>query len=82
MIESALASNYGYVQVKQDEGSPKFLNDYSPERSQYGGGIGYLTDGKVALSTFYFGNVKTFDRIFGVGICRRELRAAIMTSIR
>src|SRR5208337_2264087 len=54
----AAASNYGYVQVRQDEGSPKFLNDYSPERSQYGGGIGYLTDGRVALSTFYPGNAK------------------------
>ena len=27
----AAVSNYGYVQVRQDEGSPKFLNDYCPE---------------------------------------------------
>lgn len=26
----AVASNYGYVQVRQDEGSPKYLNDYMP----------------------------------------------------
>ena len=29
----AAVSNFGYVQVRQDEGSPKFLNDYSPEHS-------------------------------------------------
>ena len=28
----AAVSNYGYVQVRQDEGSPKFLNDYCPEK--------------------------------------------------
>jgi len=69
----AAASNYGYVQVRQDEGSPKFLNDYSPERSQYGGGIGFLTDGRVVLSTFYPGNAKTFDRVFGVGYLRKKV---------
>ena len=41
----AAVSNYGYVQVRQDEGSPKFLNDYSPEHGYYGAGIGFLTDG-------------------------------------
>jgi hypothetical protein len=69
----AAVSNYGYVQVRQDEGSPKFLNDYSPERGQYGGGIGYLTDGEVTLSTFYPGNAKTFDRIFGVGYLQKKV---------
>jgi hypothetical protein len=69
----AAASNYGYVQVRQDEGSPKFLNDYSPERSQYGGGIGFLTDGQEVLSTFYPGNAKTFDRVFGVGYLRKKV---------
>jgi len=69
----AAVSNYGYVQVRQDEGSPKFLNDYSPERSQYGGGFGYLTDGKVVLSTFYPGNARTFDRVFGVGYLRKKV---------
>ena len=69
----AAASNYGYVQVRQDEGSPKFLNDYSPERSQYGGGIGFLTDGKEVLSMFYPGNAKTFDRVLGVGYLRKKV---------
>jgi Glycosyl hydrolase 36 superfamily, catalytic domain len=69
----AAVSNYGYVQVRQDEGSPKFLNDYAPERSQFGGGIGYLTDGKVVLSTFYPGNGQTFDRIFGAGYLRKKV---------
>jgi Glycosyl hydrolase 36 superfamily, catalytic domain len=69
----AAASNYGYVQVRQDEGSPKFLNDYSPERGQYGGGIGFLADGKEVLSTFYPGNAKSFDRVFGMGYLRKKV---------
>lgn len=61
----AIASNYGQVRVRQDEGAPKFLNDYAPERGWFGGGIGYLIDGKSVLSTFYPGNAKVFDRTFG-----------------
>lgn len=72
----AAVSNYGYVQVRQDEGSPKFLNDYAPERSQFGGGIGYLTDGKIILSTFYPGNSEIFDRIFGAGYFRKKVARA------
>src|ERR1700677_5004922 len=51
----AVASNFGYVRVRQDEGAPKFLNDYAPEHGCFGGGIGYLTGGSVSLSTFYTG---------------------------
>ena len=51
----AAVSNFGYVQVRQDEGSPKFLNDYFPEQSHFGGGIGFLTDGEQVLSTYYPG---------------------------
>ncbi len=69
----AAVSNYGYIQVRQDEGSPKFLNDYAPEHSQYGAGIGYLTDGKAVLTTFYPGNGRSFDRIFGVGYLRKRV---------
>ncbi len=63
----AIASNYGHVRVRQDEGAPKFLNDYAPARGQFAGGFGYLTDGKAALSTFYPGDAEAFDRIFGIG---------------
>lgn len=69
----AAVSNYGYVQVRQDEGSPKFLNDYAPEHGHYGAGIGYLTDGETLLSTFYPGNGDSFDRIFGVGYLRKKV---------
>jgi hypothetical protein len=70
----ATVSNYGYVQVHQDEGGPKFLNDYAPDRSSlYGAGIGYLTDGRSVLSTFYPGNAKSFDRIFGMGYLRKKV---------
>ena len=69
----AIASNYGQVRVRQDEGAPKFLNDYAPDRSAFAGGFGYLTDGKSALSTFYPGGARTFDRIFGIGYFRKKL---------
>jgi hypothetical protein len=69
----AAASNYGYLQVRQDEGSPKFLNDFAPERGQYGGGVGFLTDGRTVLTTFYPGNARAFDRVFGVGYLRKKV---------
>ena len=81
----AIASNYGHVRVRQDEGAPKFLNDYDPDRAQFAGGFGYLTDGaappgKIAgqrpalqLSTHYPGNAKSFDRIFGIGYFRKRV---------
>jgi hypothetical protein len=69
----AVASNYGHVRVRQDEGAPKFLNDYAPERGCYGGGFGYLTDGTTTLSTFYPGNAESFDRVFGVGYFRKKV---------
>jgi hypothetical protein len=71
----AIASNYGHVRVRQDEGAPKFLNDYAPERGSFAGGFGYLTDGSIFLSTLYPGNAKVehFDRVFGVGYFRKKL---------
>lgn len=67
----AVASNYGWVQVRQDEGGPKLLNGFSAQRHQYGGGIGYLTDGAQVLSTFYRGDGTRFERIFGTGYLRK-----------
>ncbi len=75
-----VASNYGYVQVRQDEGSPKFLNDYDPKRAQYAGGFGYLTDGREVLSTLYTGSVKEeFERIFGIGYVRKVVKGRSYT---
>ncbi len=69
---TALASNYGHVRVRQDEGCPKLLNDVDPETSQFGGGLGYLTDGDETLTTYYDGSNAAFERIFGVGYyCKR-----------
>jgi Glycosyl hydrolase 36 superfamily, catalytic domain len=67
----AVASNYGYVQVRQDEGGPKFLNDYAPDHNRFGGGIGYLYDGKSILSTYYSGGGNSFERIWGEGYLRK-----------
>ena len=69
----AAVSNYGYVQVRQDEGSPKFLNDYSPEDLHYGAGVGFLADGDNILSTYYSGNNDSFERIMGVGYLRKRV---------
>jgi len=70
----AVGTNYGYVQVRQDEGGPKFLNDYDPDRGHFAGGFGYLTDGKTRLSTFYDGQVEDFERVFGIGYLRKTVR--------
>jgi hypothetical protein len=72
----AVVSNYGHVQVRQDEGSPKFLNVYAPERGQFGGGIGYLSDGRKTLCTYYPGNAAGFERIFGEGYFRKTVSDA------
>ena len=76
----AIVSNYGHVQVRQDEGAPKYLNAYSPERSQFGGGIGYLSDGRETLSTIYAGKdasgATSFERIFGAGYFRKRTASA------
>src|SRR6266567_3520487 len=69
----ALASNYGHVRVRQDEGAPKFLNNHAPEHGFFAGGVGYLTDGKSMLSTFFAGNAKSFERIFGIGYFRKKV---------
>jgi hypothetical protein len=71
----AAVSNFGYVQVRQDEGSPKFLNDFSPVHGNFGAGIGFLTDGSQVLSTYYPGNADSFDRILGEGYLRKTVRA-------
>ena len=70
----AAVSNFGYVQVRQDEGSPKFLNDYSPEHAHFGAGIGFLTDGEQVLSTYYPGHGESFERIMGEGYFRKTVR--------
>ncbi|MHA1845600.1 MAG: GH36-type glycosyl hydrolase domain-containing protein [Promethearchaeota archaeon] len=64
---AGVASNFGYIRVRQDEGNPKFLNDFYPEINQYGGGFGYLSDGKVILNTFHDEEKQNFERIYGVG---------------
>ena len=68
-----IASNYGHVRVRQDEGAPKFLNDFAPVRGQFAGGFGYLTGGKSLLSTYYPGNARSFERVFGVGYFRKRV---------
>ena len=75
-----IVSNYGHVRVRQDEGSPKFLNDYDPPRYHFGGGIGYLIDGQgVVLNTFYSGQDE-FHRVFGIGYFRKTVTSKGLTA--
>jgi hypothetical protein len=74
---TAIVSNFGHVRVRQDEGVPKFLNDFDPTTSQFGGGFGYLTDGDETLSTYYDGSNAGFDRIFGAGYFRKRVSSQI-----
>jgi hypothetical protein len=69
---TAIVSNFGHVRVRQDEGVPKFLNDFDPTTSQFGGGFGYLTDGDETLSTYYDGSNAELERIFGAGYFRKR----------
>ena len=72
----AVASNYGYVQLRQDEGGPKFLNDYAPAEHRFGGGIGYLVDGTLVAGTHYPSSAaQSFERTFGTGYFCKQLRA-------
>lgn len=71
----ATASNFGYVQVRQDEGGPKFLNEYIPTEGEFGGGLGFLSDGQHVLSTFYSGEAARFERVFGLGYYRKTVSA-------
>ncbi|HEX3746645.1 MAG TPA: hypothetical protein VHW09_22060 [Bryobacteraceae bacterium] len=72
---AAIVSNYGTVRVRQDEGAPKFLNDYDPKSGQFAGGIGYLVGPDETLSTLYRGGAG-FERIFGVGYFRKTVSGA------
>lgn len=67
-----LLSNFGYVRLRQDEGSPKLLNDWNPENHQYAGGFGYLKTNNGTLSTFYK-EQENFERIFGYGYFAKKV---------
>lgn len=71
----AVASNYGYLQVRQDEDGPKFLNDYAPLQGHYAGGFGYLTDGNFVLSTYFSGQAEIFQRVLGTGYFRKTVQS-------
>jgi hypothetical protein len=67
-----VAANSGIVQVRQDEHAPKILQDIYPAGYCYGGGIGWLTDGKSSLCTHYSCPHDSFDRVYGVGyLCKK-----------
>ncbi len=68
----AVVSNYGHVRVRQDEGGPKLLNAYSPERYQFSG-LGWLVGDNEFFGTFYPTNAASFERIFGVGYFRKTV---------
>ncbi|MCL1847046.1 MAG: hypothetical protein FWF91_03660 [Coriobacteriia bacterium] len=74
---TCIASNYGTVQVRQDEGAPKFLGDVDPEKRCFGGGIGWLADsaGKQLLTTYYNAQADSFERLYGTGYMRKTVKS-------
>lgn len=69
---TATCSNFGYIQVRQDERCPKYLNDYNPSKNQYGGGFGYLKTTNNLLCTFYMGGV--MEREYGTGYFKKKIQ--------
>ena len=69
---TATASNFGYCQLRQDEGGAKYLTDHDPKRQQYGGGFGYLLGGGEPLCTYYGGGA--MEREYGAGYIRKEIK--------
>ncbi len=68
-----VASNFGYIKVRQDEGGPKYLNYYEPKLNQYAGGFGYLKDNISELSTYYLSADQNLKRRYGVGYFQKEI---------
>lgn len=67
-----ITSNFGYIKIRQDEGGPKFLNDYTPKNRQYAGGFGYFVAGTNCLGTFYQ-EQENFERVFGCGYFKKRV---------
>ena len=66
---TAVTSNFGYCQLRQDEGCAKYLTDHDPRTQQYGGGFGYLK-GEQLLCTYYDGG--EMAREYGAGYTRKR----------
>ena len=74
----ALASNYGSIRVRTDEGGPKLLQDLHPPDNNYGGAFGYLVanNATLLLSSFFNSTgaaeacAATTTRAFGLGYAR------------
>ena len=66
---AVVASTFGYVQVRQDELGPKFLQDVEPSSHQYGGGIVYVVDSETRelLATSWYTGQPGSRRRFGIG---------------
>ena len=75
-------TTHGTISLRQDEGSPKFLNDYDADNAQVRGGFGYLNSGKTVLVSSRYENIHTmaedgeaqqeFSHTLGVGYYRKE----------
>jgi hypothetical protein len=68
-----IASNFGYIKIRQDEGGPKYLNYYEPKLNQFAGGFGYLKDNVSELSTYYLNADQNLKRRYGIGYFQKEI---------
>eukprot|EP01050_Picozoa_sp_SAG11_P001256 SAG11_NODE_53_length_19648_cov_14.691902_18_plen_829_part_00 len=67
---TTLSSNYGYTQLRQDEGAPKLLNDVNRSNSQFGANNAIVTDahtGEVLATSW---SAVDGERTFGIGYRR------------
>lgn len=67
---TALSSNYGYTQLRQDEGAPKLLNDVNRPDNQFGASNGIVVDGRTGEVLTSTWSAVDGARTFGVGYRR------------
>ncbi len=73
-----IPSNYGYVRIREDEGGPKFLNDYNESKNEYAGGFGFWKSEGSVLSTYYTDGSR-MKRQFGSGYFSKDVENETVT---
>ena len=67
---TTLTSNYGYTQLRQDEGAPKLLNDVNRSDSQFGAHNAIVSDARTGEVLVTSWSAVDGERTFGVGYRR------------
>ena len=67
---TTLSSNYGYTQLRQDEGAPKLLNDVNRSESQFGANNAVVTVAGTGELLATSSSAVEGERTFGIGYRR------------